>query len=274
MKKTLLIFVMVLMASLGAQVLATTLDEALNVAGGNISFEFTGEYPWIVVTEGGRTFAQSSNAGVHSSTSTLTATVTVARAATVSFDFKAWGEGTSVVWDKCEFVLDGEPQFSYGAYKNDWQTTSVRIDAGTHTLMWSYDKDSSLNPEGDYFAVDNVAVMADAIIMLGDVNGDGNVTISDVTALIDYLLSGDEGSVMMINCDVNKDGKVAISDVTALIDLLLSGERNPMTCVVEGVSFTMMPVQSGSFTMGATAEQDEAYDWEKPAHQVTLTSPY
>ena len=274
MKKTFLLFVIALMASFGVQTSAATLDEALNVTGGNINFVSDGEYPWIVVTEDGRTFAQSGNAGVHSSISTLTATVTVARAATLSFDFKAWGEGTSTVWDKCEFVLDGETQFTYGAYKNDWQTTSVRIDAGTHTLMWSYVKDSSLNPEGDYFAVDNVAVMTDVIIMLGDVNGDGNVTISDVTALIDYLLSGDEGSVLMINCDVNKDGKVAISDVTALIDLLLSGERNPVTCVVEGIAFTMMPVPSGSFTMGATAEQDEAYDWEKPAHQVTLTSPY
>ena len=35
----------------------------------------------------------------------------------------------------------------------------------------------------------------------------------------------------------------------------------------------MVGVQGGTFTMGAMPEQgDEAQDWEKPAHQVTLSS--
>ena len=59
--------------------------------------------------------------------------------------------------------------------------------------------------------------------MPGDVNGDGSVDISDVTALIDYLLSGDAGSVNLDNANVNGDGGVDISDVTALIDMLLNG---------------------------------------------------
>ena len=41
---------------------------------------------------------------------------------------------------------------------------------------------------------------------------------------------------------------------------------------VNGVSFTMVPVKGGTFTMGATAEQgDDALEWENPAHQVTLS---
>ena len=54
----------------------------------------------------------------------------------------------------------------------------------------------------------------------GDVNGDGSVNISDVTALIDLVLSG------VINnpaADCNQDGGISISDVTALIDYVLSG---------------------------------------------------
>lgn len=54
----------------------------------------------------------------------------------------------------------------------------------------------------------------------GDINGDGGINISDVTALIDLLLSGGEISA---GADVNGDGQVNISDVTALIDRLLSG---------------------------------------------------
>ena len=56
--------------------------------------------------------------------------------------------------------------------------------------------------------------------ILGDVDGDGNVSIGDVTALIDYLLSGDTPPE---SADCNQDGNVSIGDVTALIDMLLSG---------------------------------------------------
>ena len=54
----------------------------------------------------------------------------------------------------------------------------------------------------------------------GDVNGDNSVTISDVTALIDMLLSG---AAAPLSADCNGDGNISIADVTALIDYLLSG---------------------------------------------------
>jgi len=57
----------------------------------------------------------------------------------------------------------------------------------------------------------------------GDVNGDGSVNISDVTALIDYLLSGNPSGVNVTAADCNQDSSVNISDVTSLIDYLLSG---------------------------------------------------
>ena len=55
-----------------------------------------------------------------------------------------------------------------------------------------------------------------------DVNGDGIVSIKDVTYLIDYLLAGCQSSFHTENADLNDDGNVTIADVTALIDLLLS----------------------------------------------------
>ena len=56
----------------------------------------------------------------------------------------------------------------------------------------------------------------------GDVNSDGEVNIADVTALIDYLLSGNDADIDMNAADVNIDQDVNIADVTALIDMLLS----------------------------------------------------
>ena len=60
----------------------------------------------------------------------------------------------------------------------------------------------------------------------GDVNGDGSVSIADVTALIDYLLSGDDSGINLSAADTNQDTNVSIADVTALIDYLLSGSWN------------------------------------------------
>ncbi len=59
--------------------------------------------------------------------------------------------------------------------------------------------------------------------LIGDVDDSGKVEISDVTALIDYLLNGSGVSINSHNADVDYSGKVEISDVTILIDLLLSG---------------------------------------------------
>lgn len=58
--------------------------------------------------------------------------------------------------------------------------------------------------------------------LMGDVNGDGEVNISDVTTLIDYLLAMQPGDQFDAAADVNGDGEINITDVTAIIDLLLS----------------------------------------------------
>lgn len=61
--------------------------------------------------------------------------------------------------------------------------------------------------------------------LLGDVNGDGEVSVGDVTALIDILLSGNEDLTDITAADMNGDSDVSIADVTALIDYLLSGSK-------------------------------------------------
>jgi hypothetical protein len=68
---------------------------------------------------------------------------------------------------------------------------------------------------------ERVTITADAQFQRGDVNHDGHITISDMTALIDYLLSND--SAIPAEADVNADSAASIADVTALIDYLLGG---------------------------------------------------
>ena len=113
----------------------------------------------------------------------------------------------------------------------------------------------------------SVPAFAEGNYIRGDVNGDGVVSSADISSLIDYLLNGtaiDEAAA-----DVNGDGSVNPADISALIDYLLSVE----VFTVNGVSFTMIPVEGGTFSMGATSEQgSDAQNTERPVHQVTLSS--
>ena len=51
----------------------------------------------------------------------------------------------------------------------------------------------------------------------GDVNGDGEVNIADVNAVIDAIQTGNVDE----EDDVNGDGEVNIADVNAVIDMIL-----------------------------------------------------
>ena len=110
----------------------------------------------------------------------------------------------------------------------------------------------------------------------GDANLDGVVNKADVNALVDYIMGEDVEDMNEYMADVNRDGIVNVADVTALTTLVnMYTEQSSRTFTANGVSFKMVRVDGGTFTMGATSEQgDEAKSNEKPTHQVTLSSYY
>jgi len=57
------------------------------------------------------------------------------------------------------------------------------------------------------------------IVIVGDVNGDGSVNASDVTALYNYILNGD--ITFIATSDVNNDGSINASDITAVYNIIL-----------------------------------------------------
>ncbi len=100
------------------------------------------------------------------------------------------------MFNNCTSLVGGQGT-TYDA--NHVNKDYAHIDGGTSNPGYFTDKNASLR---------------------GDVNGDGSVNISDVTALIDLLLGG--GTISNPAADCNQDSSVNISDVTALIDYLLS----------------------------------------------------
>ncbi len=186
-----------------------TLNEALNVEGGTIHFTSDGTYPWIAKADTERTYAQSGNAEKPMSISELTANVNLAGAGTLSFDYKACGEsGDGTPFDECLFAVDNVVKLSYGQQGDDWKTYSEDLSAGNHTLTWKYTKDDSVNPDGDFFAVDNVSI-TEATPAEYNINVTGGKAYSDGNCTQE-ITKAKQGDTVYIYQDV-VEGKYAKS---------------------------------------------------------------
>ena len=95
-----------------------------------------------------------------------------------------------------------------------------------HAIAGTYKVIITFNPAGGEYDKVNVSVVNLSAGLRGDVDNNQEVGIADVSALIDYLLSGDASAINLQNANCNLDGEVGIADVSALIDYLLSGAWN------------------------------------------------
>ncbi len=134
---------------------------------------------------------------------------------------------------------DGGPE----AWNNDWPTfnsiyrygpaSTTTVVAGTQYSTEKRNNDFSYYFTGDgsdyvfTFDAEHLTFTIEVVenqptILLGDVNGDGTLSIKDVTELINYLLAGEQPGFNAANADVNQDGKVSITDVSGVISIVLN----------------------------------------------------
>jgi hypothetical protein len=97
----------------------------------------------------------------------------------------------------------------------------------------------------------------------GDVNGDGEVNIADVNALISIILGGQADSETRARADVNNDSEINIADINAVIDIIL----NPSASLMPEVNcsdqlhindLTLKPGETG--TLSVTVDNAERYN--------------
>ena len=72
----------------------------------------------------------------------------------------------------------------------------------------------------------NFTIVEDAVIERepGDLNGDGEIDITDIVAVISYILDEAPEGFDADAADVNKDGNIDIADIVSIIDLILTDE--------------------------------------------------
>lgn len=143
------------------------------------------------------------------------------------------------------------PEF-YGVTISNTSTSENAIDAGIITFKGQYDAqhigedgDSTLLYLGTYstfrypdgeMIIGSCRAYFKVKTDLGDVNGDGQVNITDVTVLINHLLTDDASLIVIEKADINGDGEINITDVTVLISLVLGDNCmiNNINVVVNG----------------------------------------
>lgn len=124
---------------------------------------------------------------------------------------------------ECEVSADGTPVASSTAL----QSYSNSVTSGTFTLS-ATDLDATkvykieAATYRSYLCEIAFQTSLKKPVQLGDVNNDGEITIADVTALVNIVLGKDtEGLYNHLAADVNQDDDITIADVTALVNRLL-----------------------------------------------------
>lgn len=147
--------------------------------------------------------------------------------------------GTAFTLGGAHYMLYPSGDFNSSFNFNLVQNTTDTSFAG-HQLMWCFPKRGLGNVNSDTWSAQCTAVpvsATDAMLYLyvpgngmaayllsknvkfGDVNGDGNVDVSDVTALINMILGTTPADLEV--ADINADGILDVTDVTALINAIL-----------------------------------------------------
>ena len=105
-----------------------------------------------------------------------------------------------------------------------WTFASFPVQSGTHTFEWIYTKDGGDGTtylSEDCAWIDYIsfppAVLNDDQGMLGDINGDGSVSVLDVVQIINMVLNSDYNDVS----DINGDSTVDVLDIILIVNIIL-----------------------------------------------------
>ncbi len=110
------------------------------------------------------------------------------------FRFLGWYEG--------EMLINSQQSFYY----------SMPAHHVTLTAHYVYDPDSPADPQSSQTDIDNR--------LLGDVNGDGVITVADAVCIINVVARKDNEVFVEANADVNSDGVITVADAVCIINIV------------------------------------------------------
>ena len=197
-----------------------------------INWVSSGDANWIIVEDEQYNGLYSAKSGdiENSQSSSLSVTLDVIMDSQIDFYYKVESEYSPsglYFYDGLEFYIDNELQSQFAPLadgQSPWTLASFPVQAGTRTFMWSYVKDSAGGTTDmlrDSSWLDDIffppAVMNSGSI-LGDVNGDGLISILDIVMMINMVLDNEE---TQDSADINADGVVDVLDIILAVNIVL-----------------------------------------------------
>ena len=111
------------------------------------------------------------------------------------------------------------PGYVYSNMTRNFTIPST-IPTGTYRIIMKAQQTGS-SVEKEVYTAEAPEVQINGSFLPGDVDMSGEVNITDVVALVNYILSNDSSSVLS-NGDMDGNGTIDITDVVALVNLILS----------------------------------------------------
>lgn len=97
------------------------------------------------------------------------------------------------------------------------------IEAGEYGVILKKEEMSFGTESKKVDFVNSMFTVADCI--LGDVNKDGIITVSDITSLGQYLIDNDDTVINKAAADANGDGEVTVGDITTIATMIIEANK-------------------------------------------------
>ena len=100
---------------------------------------------------------------------------------------------------------------------------SENIEAGEYGVILKKEEMAFGTESKKVDFVNSMFTVADCI--LGDVNKDGIITVSDITSLGQYLIDNDDTVINKAAADANGDGEVTVGDITTIATMIIEANK-------------------------------------------------
>ena len=174
-------------------------------------------------------------------------------------------------------VLDPEDDAAHVKWGGTWRMPTLdEIKELCNSCTWQWTSVNGVNgykvtgPNGS-----SIFLPASGYRTEAEVDGRGSVAGYLSSSLCNHTDSGAYGLFFDDGYGWSYGNRYYGFSVRPVCDETSNPDSGNLTYTVNGVSFTMIAVNGGTFQMGATAEQtDDASDDEYPVHNVTLSDYY
>ena len=126
--------------------------------------------------------------------------------------------------DSLTLKADGETPTEV-AFNDDYTvstivTGTIEFNVKANETYYLFCTGSKLSFGGYEFVSGNGGNGGDDILS-GDANGDGQLSITDATTIVDYVLTGSSPFINLECADVNGDGSISITDASLVVEMIL-----------------------------------------------------